>query len=278
MNNKDNSNSGQNKPDRVEQNAFLVRLLIVGLSVFAGLGVIAKYHVNADSYKTRFLIESSLSLLVLAVIVFQAYIYRNQWKVMQEQRDKMEAQLSVMLAQAETMVDSLKSTKDLVEQNERSTKAAVESVKIAGESAINSQRAYVSVTGGRVGENRFVVNVENSGNTPAHHVGVRFVIKGLYVPPEMPAVFDVRNFVYIGLLAPHSSKEITLSPYPAWTQDDWVQVNELTDFYVWCRGTIEYYDIFGFEQWDARYTPFCYQRWNGSKGLHPYNTGRDKAT
>jgi len=146
--------------------------------------------------RPKFFTTNALSVLVLDVIIVQAYIYTKQWEVLKEQSSTlkthsvamakqitaMEAQLTAMQDQAESMRDSLTETRNLVIQNERSVKAAEEGVSVARQNMNYAQRAYVTVTDGVVtlgvgGTDRFRMRVENSGNTPAYSVQVEAEIE-----------------------------------------------------------------------------------------------------
>ena len=77
-------------------------LVLLGAALLAGAAV--KYRtLEAFPPWVSFLSENLLNLLLLAVVIAQAYIYHKQREAMLEQRDAMNQQLSAMQRQVEIM-------------------------------------------------------------------------------------------------------------------------------------------------------------------------------
>jgi hypothetical protein len=108
-----------------------------------------------------FLSASILSLLLLAVVIAQAYIYHLQRKA--------------MLGQLDAMQDSLTETRNLVAQNERAVTAAEESARTAREAFHIGEAPYFGITKMTFAEfeegarPRLFITFLNGGKTPAWH-------------------------------------------------------------------------------------------------------------
>jgi hypothetical protein len=140
-----NSDNADKNVNRAPQSAVwtIVAAGIVGVVV---IGFVAILLPNMTE-RVKFFTTNALSILVLDVIVVQAYIYRKQWAAMQA---------------------SLRETRSIIAQNERA-------VEIAQQNMICAQRAYLSIALGSAnfangGDADFVLRVENAGNTPANDV------------------------------------------------------------------------------------------------------------
>lgn len=71
------------------------------------LFVVCRYYILNAPEDTKAFIAGFLGILTLAVIAFQAYIYKGQWDAMQEQRDTMQEQLGEIRRQADLAHESL---------------------------------------------------------------------------------------------------------------------------------------------------------------------------
>ncbi len=81
-----------------------------------------------------FLTDNMLTLLLLVVVVVQAYIYCRQWEVMKTQERVLEKQASTFESQVTAMQGQLTAMQDGLAQNERTVAAAEQSVEIARQS------------------------------------------------------------------------------------------------------------------------------------------------
>jgi hypothetical protein len=160
--------------------------------------------------RTRFITEFILTVALADLVAVQAYIYKEQWTVMErqftefenqtrqnewafrmnrrnasatqaqmeKQSSTMKGQLEAIQKQAEFMESSLAETRKLVEQNERAVKAAEANVKIVEQTAVYANRAYLvaKIAGTSVDSTRlqFRLRIENTGNTPANNVRIGY--------------------------------------------------------------------------------------------------------
>lgn len=152
-----------------------VGLWLIGSSAVIGASILTAVALGfAESVPAwvSFLTGSLLNLLLLVVVVVQAYIYGQQRQVMHDQW--------------EAMQNSLDETRKLVSQNERMVKAAEESAKIAREAFYVGEAPYFGITeiilswiGGVPDVNtlvssrpELVITFMNGGKTPAWHFSV----------------------------------------------------------------------------------------------------------
>ncbi|MDQ3819794.1 MAG: hypothetical protein M3362_19265 [Acidobacteriota bacterium] len=197
--------------------------------------------------RVKFFTVNALSILVLAVILVQAYIYRRQWEAMQGQLDAMKDQAATMR-----------------EQVELATKQ-VEAINI-------SERAYIGIeTVGlsnlEVGKvPRIVMIIKNAGRTPAKKVkapgrinielaGKRpqeEITKSRYIGDGTLAANAIRHCVYefIGICDENMLYQIT--------SRNWM---------VFFQGAIWYEDVWGnewnesfFLEWDNSQQAFLDRR------------------
>lgn len=227
-----------------------------------------------------------LNFLLLVVIATQAAIYGKQLRVMRKQEgvlekqsdtlekqvQAMEAQLAAIKAQAIIMADSLEETRNIVRHNERSVRAAEQAVEVAQQNMIYAQRAYVSVTNGEVNWARFLLRIENSGNTPANNVEILALAEIRPSPLQTPDSQEPSSdrFTYIGLISPggHFEKEVRLTSE---VNDQQRPLIGRGDLKLWCSGLIRYLDVFG----QTRHTKFCFYQRYGKTDLQPWVEGNE---
>lgn len=224
---------------------WLVSLLVIIGVVF--LTVIARRYRELKDFPAwiSFLTSAVLNLLLLTVIVVQAYIYGRQWKAMKEQ-------LNAMRDQADSMRDSLTLTRQLIEQNERtiqigdiSAKAAETSAKIV--SAI--ERPEIHIKGAQcmmaVEQQPYVtLNVTNSGRTTAYDVEVTVI--GVYVDAISSEVlpFDEAPPETFDFMPPGNAITVHTGLGGALTQDDYDAIRAGSLLLI-IYGTLSYRDSFG---------------------------------
>jgi hypothetical protein len=245
-----NDSSEANKKNNSASHAGLRWILITGIVLLLALLSLSIFHPNL-SERVKFFTVNALSLLVLAAIAVQAYIYRRQWEAMQ---------------------DSLAETRKMVEQNERAVEAAERSLEIAQENTVYAQRAYVSISKGSVWVTEegglFKMEIKNFGNTPANDVQIFSVAE----VKEEPPVLDMSSakWTQVGLLAPQwyierfvpTASEIT-------TEQRRLIANG--SLKLFCSGVIQYQDFFG----QTRHTKFCFYQRFGSIRFGPCATGNE---
>lgn len=227
-----------------------------------------------------------LNFLLLVVIAIQAVIYGKQLRVMREQEgvlekqsetlekqvQAMEAQLMAIREQALIMADSLEETRNIVGHNERSVRAAEQAVEVAQQNMIYAQRAYVSITSGDVNWARFLLRIENSGNTPANNVEILALADVRPAPLPTPGFQEPSSdrFIYLGLIAPSSyfEREVRLTTE---ISDEERPLIGRGDLKLWCSGLIRYLDVFG----QTRHTKFCFYQRYGNTNLQPWVEGNE---
>jgi hypothetical protein len=244
-----------------------------------------------------------LTALLVVGVGITAYIYWRQLKKMEEtvalvgkQGKTMHDQLAAMEWQAgvseiqaglldkqvKAMRDGLAETRTMVEQNERAVKAAEDSARTAEQSMIYAQRAYVAVINGQPldFDSGFQLAIQNSGNTPAMDVAVRFIVDAGNVPPELPSgTATSAGYEYIGLLAPHAPPYLVAAfVQREFTSEETKLLEEAeSSFRLWCTGEIWYEDIFnqGPLNEGGHTTKFCFYREMGNPMLRPWVVGNE---
>jgi hypothetical protein len=101
----ENSNPGsdadeRNKNNNPTQHKVVWRIVIAGIIGVVVILFVSLFWPNMAE-RTKFFTTNALSVLLLDVIIVQAYIYGRQWEAMREQRNAMDNQLGVMKAQQE---------------------------------------------------------------------------------------------------------------------------------------------------------------------------------
>ena len=198
------------QPNRIEKPH---RIILWFLVLCGAIGTVAFLIVIALRYRksetvpawVTFLTASILNLLLLTVVVVQAYIYRKQLDTMGKQYDSMKKQLDTMMY---------------------------------------GQRAYLTVSsidfkseGEAMATAKFELKVENSGNTPASNVEIcdtGNVRDCLAIPEVLPS-----KSIQLGVIAPqrHAVHIIDI------TKDMRRLENGTISYHR--HGVIRYTDIFG---------------------------------
>jgi hypothetical protein len=227
------SNASNNKPSR-----FRLRwIFVAGGVLLVALLFISIYLPNLTE-RVKFFTVNALSLFVLVAIVVQAYIYRGQWKAMQE---------------------SLIETRNLIKQNERAVKAAEHTADLTDKFSRINSRAYVFIDKAAldapISSGKFPlpkIVLKNSGRSPAYSHRVR--INNAFLAGEavekakkgiMPDLGRVneKGLGIIGagqLIFLHWTRGIWKT-----SEDEQLAITGISTYYVW--GIIRYSDIFGDE-------------------------------
>lgn len=221
--------------------------MIIGVGIVVLLIVILVGAVFVDSQKIRFVTEFSLTVALATLVAVQAYIYRKQWKAMQE---------------------SLTETQTIVTQNAQLVKAAQDTVTLTERGLRIGSRAYFFVWEATLespinsGQYPLLkVVFKNSGKTPAFKHRVRLE-QGFFggdalekarkgIMPDMRPMSGKG----LGIVGPDSYT----TNYPerqSWksTEDEELAIKGEIVFYVW--GLICYSDIFG-EEHSSKFSLFA---------------------
>ncbi len=233
---------------------FGLRLIVLAGSVFlTALLFVSIFHPNM-SERVKFFTVTTLSLFVLVAVAVQAVIYRRQWGVMERQWIAMQRSLT----QTDEMIEKMQGQLDVMREQSNASqitaKATEKSVQLAEQHAINTQRAYVLFRGAGITENRWdeiavLVDIVNSGNTPASNVQI---FANVDISDHVP-ILNVNSIAWErggGVLAPKERMTKTLRIEPSEDQDNGRR-EETMYLYVW--GAIRYKDIFD----QNRCTTFC---------------------
>jgi hypothetical protein len=196
-----------------------------------------------------FLTGSILNLLLLTVVIVQAYIYHRQWAAMQKQIKA--AKRGVKIAQQNL----------IYAQRAYVTIARVEIIS-AGKVALSSEEETGITSSDEVASFCLRLKIENSGNTPANNVEIFHDFDAREIPPTPSK--DAPHWKKIGLIAPHGFSY----SYGDRVYDDdinWeILEGEDTGRGIYCWGVLRYRDIFG-QTW---HTIFNYVQ-------SPYTTSLD---
>lgn len=174
--------------------------------------------------RTKFFTTNALSVLLLDVIIVQAYIYGRQWEMMH---------------------DDLKETR--------------RSIKVAEDDMVYSQRAWVmpevmSINLRDEGA-QFLLMIRNHGRSPANNVRVGVVIEKSKL---LPVPRDLREgkttWVHVGTigLGPSLNNNLTIRNRIDVTADELAAIKAKT-LALYVYGLIEYDDVFT----TRRYTRLC---------------------
>jgi len=214
---------------------------------FAALAVLLVFTFVQRAGRIPFFTENFLSLVLLMVIVVQSYIYRRQWEAMQE---------------------GLIETRKMVAQNERSVKAAQDTVILTERALRIGSRAYffvyeATLESGISSGQYPLPNVvfKNSGKTPAFKHRVRLeqdFFGGEALEKARKGIMpDMRPMSGkgLGIVGPGSYTHIR-PERQRWKrpEDEELAIKGEIEFYVW--GLICYSDIFG-EEHSSKFSLFA---------------------
>jgi hypothetical protein len=213
----------------------------IGCVVLAAVLVVGSFFIDAG--KIRFITEFSLTVVLATLVGVQAYIYRRQWEVMEQQGV----------------------------QIERQARYTEHSVKSARRHAIYTLRAYVNIRAVLPDfPKQILLEIVNFGQTPAHHVQFAHKIAVRPARENPEAVPESIDWAIPGVpLAPSMSIEKSL-PLSGISEAD---IAKLSDpqyrLFIW--GAIRYKDIFR----RTRYTRFAAVYALESKKLGTCSKGND---
>lgn len=216
------SDNGNNQNDHASHKVvwFIVGAGILGLLVILFVSIF--WPKMAE--RTKFFTTNALSVLVLDVIVIQAYIYSRQWEMMH---------------------DGLKETR--------------RSIKVAKDDMVYSQRAWVMPEVMSISLRdeaaQFLLMIRNHGRSPANNVRVGVVIEKSQL---LPIPRDLRQgettWVHVGTinLGPSLNNNLTIRSRINVTADELAAIKAKT-LALYVYGLIEYDDVFA----NPRYTRLC---------------------
>jgi hypothetical protein len=157
-----------------------------------------------------------INALLLLVVTVQAYIYRQQWKVMKRQGD-----------------------------------VAEKSIEDSRKARIADNRAWVWIKNAKLAKNlqsdppanSIIITLENSGNSPARNVTVRWHSAYRESEPISPLGIDAAPSLPPTVIPSHGTSDVE-ALVVRWSADERNSVFDgPTRLYVW--GWIEYEDVFG---------------------------------
>lgn len=172
----DSSKPGK-RPDNTSR--FGLRwIYAAGGALFLALLLVSIFHPHLTE-RVKFFTENALSLSVLVIILFQAYIYRRQWDAMRGQLDAMKEQGRVMSAALAQNERAVKAGEAQAVASQASAQAARDSVDTTKEAFYIAERAYIRIQG--VKSIRLVAGSSpqievwlfNGGKTPAWDISGR---------------------------------------------------------------------------------------------------------
>jgi len=247
---------------------------VVGVLV---IGLIAIVLPNMTE-RIKFFTTNALSVLLLDVIVVQAYIYSRQWEVMKTQERilerqakafeaqviTMQGQLTAISKQADIMNDSLQHTRSLISQNDRaidaardmaraaeaSVEVAERNVEIAHDHMWHAQRAYLAATDIRIegsdNKRMFHLKVKNFGNTPASYVDLFLKLELSESLPDSRAYDGDIEWRSLGAIPPSDFvEEVTTIELSEEEQKELARApGTFREPDLYCWGCIRYKDVF----------------------------------
>lgn len=256
------------------------------LACLTGLIILARLYVNKESILVPFVVAAALPLFTLFAIIYQAVVYRRQWRAMEQALGQteqvigqMQAQLAASEKQALIMEGSLDATQKLVEHSEKQARimeGSLDATQKLVEHSEASMRAYVTVTKREPSATGFTLTIENSGNTPAIEVAVETVTNADFTPPALPKEASLEGYTHIGLLAPHASYELPVPFSRNLTEEERTYFEDPTKgFDWWCTGRITYKDIFQTQDREYNETYFCFYHDRTRRKIQAYVTGNE---
>jgi len=262
---RESTNIRKVKADNDESLVFSTHLHIIVGSAVVGLSVLIFLSFWIAAGRIPFIVGAALPLFTLLAIIYQAVVYRRQWRAMERALrqteqviGKMQAQLAASEKQARIMEGSLNATQKLVEHSEA------------------SMRAYVTVTKREPSATGFTLTIENSGNTPAVEVAVETVTNAGFTPPALPKEASLEGYTHIGLLAPHAVYELAIPFSRNLTEDERQYFDDpAKGFDWWCTGRITYKGIFQRQDREYNETYFCFYHDRTRRKIQAYVTGNE---
>jgi hypothetical protein len=152
--------------------------IIIGIGAAAFLAVAAIGSLFIDSQKVHFITEFSLTVVLATLVGIQAYIYRQQWEVMDAQWDAMRQGLSRTDKVIEKMEAQLVAVKEQAEIMGKQAKSMDQSV-------VFGLRAYVGVRSITLDlqKKRIFLEIGNTGKVPAKNIKVQILLR-VEIPEE----------------------------------------------------------------------------------------------